>query len=202
MGNLICNIGKQFVNENIDVRSKLKNAFLVGASVEEACVYAGVPIRVFRDWEYTYNELSNIIAYMYSNKIKSYKDIDITEDIGNNDIINIELVKRLQKNDKFGLDVYTLIKQCKEAQSEVVILHLSTIRQPKKRKDGDWKASAWFLERTNPARYGRKDADAALENAIDTKTTKITVEYIDPKSADERLKAMEELVKAEIEGKK
>lgn len=190
MAKLISNIGKQFVNEDIDVRSKLRQSFLVGASVEEACAYAGVPLDVFRDWEYTYIELDKIKAYMYSNKLKEYKDITPNEDI------NIELLDKLVKNNNYGIDIYTLIKQCKEAQAEIVIYHLSNIRQPKKKKDTDWKASAWWLERTNPERYGKDSKGDKEEKVVE----KISVEFVgsDSQESINRLKELEKEVKESL----
>jgi hypothetical protein len=198
---LIGNIGKEYINgQDKDVRVALRDCFRVGASVQEACDYVGVPRTVFNNWEYTYNELNKIKSVMYSYKLTEY--IDITDNMIEEYQLNIELVNKLKKNILFGNDVYKLIESCNKAKAEVIIYHLTNIRSPKKNKGADWKASAWFLERTNPARYGRKDADEALANETDIHTAVIPVEFIDPKTADKRIAEMEEQVRKEIEGSK
>lgn len=194
MAKLISNIGKQFINDDIDVRSILKRSFLVGASTEEACAYAGVPLAVYRDWEYTHDCYSNIKSLMYSGKYKSYSDITI-EDIDTYNI-NTELLNKLIKNNNYGLDIYNLIETCNKAKAECIIYHLTNIYSPKKKKDSDWKSSAWYLERTNPARYGRDSKNNGDEVVID----KIQVNYVssDSQASVERLKELEKEVKESL----
>lgn len=193
---LVANIGKKYINpeEDFDVRLTLKKCFLVGASVQEACDYAGVHISVYKDWEYTWEEINKIKEYMYINKLSSYLDI---KDDGSNIDINVELLKHLKKNPKFGDDVFKLITTCKKAQAEVVIYHLSNIHNPKKGgKAVDWKSSAWFLERTNPERYGKDTKGDKEEKVVE----KISVEFVgsDSQESVDRLKELEKEVKESL----
>lgn len=190
---LIGNIGKRYVNDKQDVRSELVKALRVGASIQEACAFVGVPLDVYHNWEYTYNELDKIISYMYSHKIEEYIDID-TDSIQEEDI-NIYLVNKLKKNKYYGSDVYTLIKQCNKAIAEVTIYHLQNIYSPKKKKDTDWKASAWFLERVNPDRYGKNPT-----NEETATVSKIEVEFVNPDKTEtkDRLKDLEQEVRESL----
>lgn len=194
---LICNIGKKYINpkDNIDVRTSLTKCFRIGASVQEACDFAGVHISVYYDWEYTFEELSKVKDYLYTNKLSNYEDIDINNIIGSNIDINVELISRLKKNPNFGSDVFTLIEQCRQAQAAVIMHHLEKIHSPSRTK-GDWKSSAWFLERTNPERYGRFPSTEDKEIMVE----KITVEYVDAnkQTTQDRLANLEKEVKESL----
>lgn len=192
---LIQNIGKEFIDgEGKDVRISLKKAFQVGASTQEACAFAGVPLATYEDWEYTHKCISDIKACMYSYKLDNYTDI--TESMIEEYNLNIELISKLIKNPTYGLDVYKLIDTNNKVKAELSIYHLTNIYSPKRKKDIDWKASAWFLERTNPDRYGKNPTTDDDEIVVD----KITVEFVDP-SKDEtrqRLEKLEQEVKESI----
>lgn len=46
------------------------------------------------------------------------------------------------------------VQSLKKAQGNAVVWHLTNIRRA---ATDDWKASAWYLERTRPDEYGRRD---------------------------------------------
>lgn len=202
MKKIVSRIGKDFINETHDVRNMLHKAFKVGASVDEACELARVPKKLYDNWEYTHHLISEIKNLMYSLNLDNYTDI--TDEIINDNTdyeIDIYLLNELKKNKYYANDVFMLIEKCNQYKAEVIIEHLNRIRYTSKQKNNEWKSSAWYLERINPIRYGKKDPDK-IESKDDIKTEKITIQYIDPKSADERIKNLEQLVREEIEGKK
>ena len=69
----------------------------------------------------------------------------------------------------------------------------------KKAAERDWKAAAWLLERRMFDVYAKRDI--SVDDSAITKTAKITVEYVDSnsKEVEDRISAMEQLIKAENE---
>ncbi len=74
----------------------------------------------------------------------------------------------------------------KEARADAVRANLRVIRTAA--QDGQWQAAAWYLERTNPQKWGKRDTVAltGLEN------TQVTVEISPVDTLREKLQAMEE----------
>lgn len=193
-------IGKRFINEERDIRNTLKTALSVGASIDEACDLACIPKQVYEDWEYTHSLMTNIKSLMYALNITEY--VDITDEILSTYTdydIDRDLLNELKRNKYYAQDVYDLIEKCNYYKAKVIIYHLSNIHSPKK-KTNDWKSSAWYLERTNPDRYGRNPNVKDKDTTID----KISIEFVDPTKQDtqDRLKALEQEVKDSLNGNK
>jgi hypothetical protein len=74
----------------------------------------------------------------------------------------------------------------KAARSEAIDRNLTVIRTAA--QDGSWQASAWYLERTNPQKWGRRDT-VALTGA---EGQQVSVEISPIDTLREKLQAMEE----------
>ncbi len=63
-----------------------------------------------------------------------------------------------------GEPVYAdFLARVKEAEAHVELAHLANIKRAG--DDGSWQASAWFLERTRPADYAKREPTAEQEDA-------------------------------------
>ena len=56
---------------------------------------------------------------------------------------------------EYGKAYYDFVQELKRARAENVSLHVANIQEASK-KQGQWTASAWLLERMNPSDYGRR----------------------------------------------
>ncbi len=74
----------------------------------------------------------------------------------------------------------------KEARADAIRANLKVIRTAA--QDGHWQAAAWYLERTNPQKWGKRDT-VALTGA---EGTQVTVEISPVDTLREKLQAMEE----------
>lgn len=179
--------------ENLD---RLLQAFRVGSPVDTACSFSKICKWAYLNWLYTYQEICRLNNYLSENKINNIKEL--TEDDINRGCLDIDLIQHIKKNKAYGETVCAFMKKVEEARAEIVIYHLTQIRAPK--HGSQWNASAWFLERTMPGAFGRKDADAQAEK--EEVVNKIEVQYVDPDRDNDRLKKMQKIVDEELDGKK
>jgi hypothetical protein len=77
------------------------------------------------------------------------------------------------------------LQAVEKARSDAVVRNLTIIQ--KAANDGQWQAAAWYLERTNPKKWGRYET---VE--VTGQDTTITVELTAKDTLREKLAAMEE----------
>ena len=109
-----------------------------------------------------------------------------------------EQVQRYRNNQRFKKyadEVCAILDKCEQMRNEIVIFHLSCIRDAAKQRGMNSISSQWFLERTCPNQFGRKDL--GQEGSSGKEEAKaFQVKFVDPNSAEskDRVKAMEALI--------
>ena len=66
---------------------------------------------------------------------------------------------------KSDIDFFRAVRR---AEEEAEIFYLQRIRTAASQKDQNWRAAAWWLERSRPDRYGRTKPDAITEEQLQT----------------------------------
>ena len=139
-----------------------------------------------------------------SNALRPYKEPTATS------------ILRYKNNKTFKAlcdQVYDLLEECNMLRAGIAIHHLVAIRKAVDKRGVNTQSSQWFLERTMPDYFGRVDktrVEANVKNhtLIGQDETDglppIKVEFVDPNTREskDRVRDMEELVDAQLNGKK
>lgn len=104
--------------------------------------------------------------------------------------IDFQLVMNIRGKKTYAEACVEFIEGIEQAKAESVVRNLE--RLTVKEKFSNWQASAWLLERRYPDEFGKKE-----EQSDDVKVEPMRVEFIDPKSQQDRLEAMEKEINDE-----
>lgn len=212
---------KLVVNATEEQLANLYKALRVGTPITVALSMVGISVTTFYYWVAIYSvvvyckeqdeleelenlskagvsiqEIKDLSAAMTHNSKKSAIGIYIEP--------KQETVLRYRNSVSFrhfADSVYDIIKECNRLRSEVVMKHLSIITastDPKQHIKAS--GSMWFLERTQADYFGRAADKVIEEENAPRVVPSIQVEFVDPKSSEDRLKEMETRVLEEIKG--
>lgn len=215
---------KQFkykLNVSEQQLTKLYTALGVGSPLAIALTYAGISKSTYVLW----TEIASIAKYCiekeqmkndlnvddYGIDLKRVKaTIEATRQASGNSRITIdsyklpteESVLRYKTNNNFKIyanQILEIIKKCDSLRSEIVLYHLTSIKEGSRLKGSNTNASQWFLERTLPDIYGKKEMDRPTEEEL-MKTKKVQIQFVDPKSAEslDRIRNMEREVEQQL----
>lgn len=109
-------------------------------------------------------------------------------------------------------EVYDLLEECDSLRAEIALYHLQEIHNNTCKRGVNTQGSQWFLERTMPDYFGKVDktrVEASVKNHTligqddSNALPPIKVEFIDPntREAKNRVKDMEDMVAAQLNGK-
>ncbi len=122
-------------------------ALIAGATIGDACHYAGIHPNTYTNWMKRGKAEADRIA---SEKSKRKTPLD-----GEADYYNAYMaVERAKAN--MRIRALTVIQNAADPPEE----------DGKPRRKPEWKAAAWLLERTDPANYGRRVVDNNLQGDI------------------------------------
>ena len=101
---------------------------------------------------------------------------------------------------EFADKVYAIIEDCDRMRSEIVMYHLTAIRDSARQRGASSNASQWFLERTLPEYFGRVKTPEEIENENKKKVETVEVKFISPDNKDttQRVRDMETLVEHQL----
>lgn len=87
-----------------------------------------------------------------------------------------------------------IIDKCETMRSEIIMFHLSCVRDSAKQRGMNSMSSQWFLERACPNQFGRRDIGESSSSKEEARA--FTVKFVDPnnKESQDRVKAMEALI--------
>lgn len=173
---------------NEEQREKLINALKVGTPENVACAYANIKPVYLRHLIWVSKEIIKIKDYLVYKGYKTVKELTKQDIIDNN--LNVEIAREMLKTYNYGKVATDFYYELQQAKSECIVYHLNKLRQGK----GNCLASTWYLERTLPEYFARKDN---YTNKDDDKVEQIKVVYVDSKN-DEKDR-IEKLTK-EVEG--
>lgn len=176
---------------------KLISAISVGAPITTALDYALISHQTYYDWVDIVEQYTKIIKLNILDNIKTTNNVFSVETINvcEQEGIDTVLLERLLKTPAYATPYCEIIERVKEAQAEVEVYHLNKIKTAD--KTTGWQASAWWLERRRNSEYGKQFVDNGDKTV---KVEAVKVQFVDPKIDEDRVKAMEELVKNEVEG--
>lgn len=113
---------------NTEKIDTLLNYLRLGLYINQACAMSGLAESTYHYWRSEGERVEKAI---------DDGDIEI-EGISDADLLLLEFLESVKK-----------------ARAEAEAFHLRNLRQAS--EDGTWQASAWWLERSFPERWGRKD---------------------------------------------
>jgi hypothetical protein len=201
-------------DEQID---NLKKAFQAGSPLDVALSYAQISKYTFYYWV----SIANVVrAVKEADFVKEQEEMNkigidlssIREQIeidsesifrtGVNAYFNPDprAIKKYRENSAFRVfanQVYDIILECDKKRSEVILYHLTAIRESVKKRGAPPTSSQWFLERTLPRQFGR----TFLPEENDKRPVEpIKIEFVsaDEKDTKDRVKAMERTVEVEL----
>ena len=210
---------KYELNATPEQIEKLRKAIHVGSPLGIALTFSGIS---WTTWYY-WNEIAAVVSYckerdMIQNEKKNVKS-GISFDAIQESVENArsessmtnskgvrepsgEAITKYRTNrtfQAFADKVFAIIQDINSLRSEIVLYHLTAIRDAARQRGTNSNATQWFLERTMPQYFGK--AEKNEEQATAT-VKSVKIEYIDSESKDtqERIKAMEQLVEHELGG--
>lgn len=195
----------------------LKKSFQAGAPLDVALAYAQISKYTFYYWV----SIANVVrACKEADFVKEQEEMNkigidlssIREQIeidsesifrtGVNAYFNPDprAIKKYRENSAFRVfanQVYEIICDCDKRRSEVILYHLTAIRDSVKKRGAPPVSSQWFLERTLPKQFGRNFVQEENENKV---VKPVQIEFVSPdkKDTQERVKAMERTVEVEL----
>lgn len=201
----------------------LYDALHVGTPITLACSIAGITTSMYYLWV----EIASIVEYakeqdFLAEQKKEYGNIldldgmreDMSEENESTEHFKSSikafkqpkgsaLLKYRNDNEfhEYADKIYEIIRNCDKNRTEIVMYHLSSIRDAARKKGGNAQSSQWFLERTLPQYFGKKDPNVNKEDT-EKKTASIQIEYVNPRDKDsiDRVREMEEMLEKQIHG--
>lgn len=220
---------KYIINATDQQIALLQNALRVGSPLDVALKFANISKQTYYYWvslasivkyelEKEYAQQQEAIAesgvsFKYirekvmedTRSINNYKStIDAFIEPSKESLMKYRTSKNFKE---FCQQAYQIINECDKARSDIVLAHLKAIRESatgenRYAKGKNMSASQWFLERTLPNYFGRPIDNVAIENSKPIEPIKVTFVSSNDKETKDRVKAMEDLVKAELLGEK
>jgi len=216
---------KYKINVSEEQLDKFYKALHVGSPLNVALSFAGISKTTYILWI----EIASVVRYCKEmDMLKEEADIlqtgidmsEIKQEIeqanantGNSQITvsaykkpNGESILRYRNNlayQKYADEVFEIIQKCDSLRSEIVLYHLTAIRDGARTRASNTNASQWFLERTLPDVFGKNDPTKTDIESI-TQTKEVKIEFIDPDSNDsiDRVRRMEQQVEEQLNGSK
>lgn len=213
---------KYVINASDDQIANLKKALHVGSPLDVALKYSRISKATFYYWV----AIANVVKAAREQEFIRLQEEEVNSGVSMSDVqMCVDNENKANSGAKYTIDafiqptkeslmkyrnnkrfkeyadkVYDIINECDSLRSEIVLYHLTAIRDAARQRGGNAVSSQWFLERTMPEFFGRQDT---INQNIETKGTApapVVVKFVNPKDAEskDRVKMMEQTIMDEL----